>query len=344
MGISIVIRCFNEERHIGKLLSGIMQQTVQDIEIILVDSGSTDATLSIASHFPVKVVSIAPQDFSFGRSLNLGCQAATQDLIAIASAHVYPVYQDWLARLTAPFKNPQVALVYGKQRGDERTQYSEHQVFAKWFPDASNSHQNHPFCNNANAAIRRSLWAQIPYDETLTGLEDLDWAKRIMQLNYQIAYVAEAEIIHVHEETPQQTYNRYRREAIALHQIFPQERFKLWDFIRLFSANTLNDYCYAWRDRVFHRHLIAIPRFRWMQFWGTYQGFIQQGPISSQLQKTFYYPRSQNRLDWSPDQSIKRQRINYEQADENACFDAQSPELKSAEQELYPSPQGSIAP
>ncbi|NEO00616.1 MAG: glycosyltransferase, partial [Moorea sp. SIO3I7] len=46
--ISIIIRCYNEEEHIGRLLSGIMQQTIQDVEIIVVDSGSTDATPSIA--------------------------------------------------------------------------------------------------------------------------------------------------------------------------------------------------------------------------------------------------------------------------------------------------------
>ncbi|MGB7712111.1 MAG: glycosyltransferase [Microcoleus sp.] len=74
---SVVIRCYNEEQHIGRLLSGIMEQSVRDVEIILVDSGSTDATVAIASRYPIKLLSIQPQEFSFGRALNLGCQAAT---------------------------------------------------------------------------------------------------------------------------------------------------------------------------------------------------------------------------------------------------------------------------
>ena len=86
--LSIVIRCYNEEEHIGRLLSGIMQQTVKDVEVVIVDSGSTDATLSIASRYPVRVVHIAPQEFSFGRSLNRGCAAATGDILVFASAHV----------------------------------------------------------------------------------------------------------------------------------------------------------------------------------------------------------------------------------------------------------------
>ncbi|MFM6205689.1 glycosyltransferase family 2 protein, partial [Planktothrix sp.] len=93
---SLVLRCYNEEQHIGRLLSGILQQTLQDYEIIVVDSGSTDATVAIACRYPIKLLSIQPQEFSFGRALNLGCQAATGDIIVTASAHVYPVYRDWL--------------------------------------------------------------------------------------------------------------------------------------------------------------------------------------------------------------------------------------------------------
>ena len=85
---SIVIRCYNEERHIGRLLSGILQQGGLDVEIIVVDSGSTDATLSVAARYPVKILSVHPKDFSFGLSLNTGCQAASHELIVIASAHV----------------------------------------------------------------------------------------------------------------------------------------------------------------------------------------------------------------------------------------------------------------
>lgn len=312
--VSIVIRCFNEEQHIGRLLSGIMQQTVQDVEIILVDSGSTDATLSIASRYPVRVLSIRPEEFSFGRSLNLGCRAATAELIVIASAHTYPVYDDWLEQLLAPFQDPNVGLAYGKQRGHEQTKYSEQQVFAHWFPEASDWNQTHPFCNNGNAAIRRALWEQLPYNEDLTGLEDLDWAHRAMALGYRLAYVAEAEVVHVHNETWRQLYNRYRREAIAFKRIFPHEKFHLWDFVRLFVTNVVTDYYHAWHDRVLHRHWRAIPAFRLMQFWGTYRGYAHRGPITGQLRQTFYYPRGLARPINHVTAARRRRVINYNQS------------------------------
>ncbi len=287
---SVVIRCHDEEAHIGRLLSGILRQTVRDVEIVVVDSGSTDATLSIVSQYPVKVLSIPPADFSFGRALNLGCAAASAPLLVFASAHVYPVYEDWLERLLAPFADPRVALAYGRQRGDERTHYSEHRVFARWFPDTSEHDQKHPFCNNANAAIRRSVWEQLPYDEELTGLEDIDWARRASEAGHRIAYAPDAEIVHVHEESPRRIYNRYRREAIAMKRIFPHERFGLVDLVRLWATNLASDAFSAVREGKLWRSIRSIVMFRTMQLWGTYRGFNRHGPVSSTLKRTFYYP------------------------------------------------------
>jgi len=287
---SIIIRCYNEENHIGRLLSGIMQQTSADFEVLLVDSGSTDATLAIASRYPVKTISINKEDFSFGYSLNVGCEAAKGEYLVFVSAHVYPVHHDWLERLLEPFSDERVGLVYGKQRGNELTKFSEHQVFAKWFPEESNFDQGHPFCNNANAAVRKSLWERFRYDESLTGLEDLAFAKKLIGAGYKIVYQADAEIIHVHQETSKALFNRYRREAIALKENLPHEKFGLFDFVHMFTKNVFSDCCRALRVGLFLRSLHSILQFRFLQFWGTYRGYAQQGAVSRQLKNKFYYP------------------------------------------------------
>jgi rhamnosyltransferase len=308
--VSIIIRCYNEEQNIGKLLSGIMVQTYQDFEIILVDSGSTDATLAIAGGYPIRVISISPEEFSFGRSLNLGCQVAKGEYLIVVSAHVYPVSRDWIEQLLRPFSTPQVALVYGKQRGDATTKYSEHQIFSRWFPDTSNYNQDNPFCNNANAAVRKSLWQEFPYNELLTGLEDVAWSNRIMEAGYCIAYSSEAEIVHIHNESARRIYNRYRREAIAFKSIFSEENFVLSDFIRLFFSNVFTDYYHAIHERLLLRNIVSIPLFRLMQFWGTYKGFHQHGNQLKELRKTFYYPRSLKR---ATNQVSNRETIDYSQ-------------------------------
>jgi cellulose synthase/poly-beta-1,6-N-acetylglucosamine synthase-like glycosyltransferase len=73
----LVVRAFNEERHIERLLEGVRHQTVRDVEVILVDSGSTDATAAIAAQYRAKVVHIPPAEFTFGRSLNRGLPRPT---------------------------------------------------------------------------------------------------------------------------------------------------------------------------------------------------------------------------------------------------------------------------
>jgi rhamnosyltransferase len=291
MNCSIVVRAFNEARHLPRLLEGVRRQTVADVELILVDSGSTDETVAIAKGFGARVVNIPPQEFTFGRSLNLGVQAATRELMVVASAHVYPVYPDWLERLLEPFEDPAVALAYGKQRGMQTTKFSEHQIFARWFPEQSQAKQNHPFCNNANAAIRRALWVEHPYDETLTGLEDLEWGRWALAAGHALAYVAEAEIIHIHDERPAGVYRRYEREAMAFKHLYPAAHFSLYDVMRMAGGNVLSDVWHAARQRVLWGSFASICWFRWMQFWGTYQGYRRSAEWNWQLRQTFYYPR-----------------------------------------------------
>lgn len=288
---SIVIRAFNEEKHIGKLLEGIFHQSLDEIQVILVDSGSTDATLKIVNQYPVEIIHIQPQDFTFGRSINMGVSAAQADLVVFASAHVYPVYPDWLERLLEPFRNGKIALSYGKQRGNEITKFSEQMIFAHWFPETSNFNQDHPFCNNANAAIRRELWIQHPYNETLSGLEDLEWAQWAVDQGMQIAYVAEAEIIHVHSETWRGIQNRYKRESMAFKMIYPQEKFTFKDFLHALISNVSSDIRIARIQKKALQNVSNIFAFRWHQFLGTYRGYNQTGPLTWKLKQTFYYPR-----------------------------------------------------
>lgn len=308
---SVVIRCHNEERHVGRLLDGVLRQSVDDIEIVVVDSGSTDGTLEVVARYPAQVIRIRPEEFSFGRSLNRGCAAASGEVVVIVSAHVYPLFDDWIERLTAPFRDADVALVYGRQRGDDRSRYSECQVFAQWFGERSIPDQAHPFCNNANAAIRRSVWERIPYDETLTGLEDIAWARAAKARGHRIVYEAAAEVVHVHEETARQVLNRYRREAIAMRTLFPEERFSFAEFVRLFIGNVWSDLYHARHDRRLVRSFVDVVQFRLVQFWGTYRGYSQRGPVPSQLRARFYYPRTRRRVGTVSENDRSRRSIEY---------------------------------
>lgn len=307
------MRCFNEEAHIGRLLTGALSQTRKPDEIVVVDSGSTDATLAIASTFDVQIVSLAPELFSFGHALNVGIAASTGEIAMFASAHVYPIYDTWVERLVAPFDDQQVALTYGLQQTPPNGRFSEQRLLSQWFPARSAPRQRHPFCNNANAAIRRSAWEQRHYDEQLTGLEDLDWAKYAMERGHSIAYVAEAPVVHVHDESFRQVFNRYRREAIAHKDIYNDQEMGIATAASLAAFNIFGDYREALKTGRLQENLLDIPRFRAAQFLGTYRGFAQSGPVTDLLRRRFYYPSNEASVSALAHADAPGQAITYDE-------------------------------
>src|SRR5262249_31657881 len=137
MRASIIIRTMNEGRHLPAVLTTVGQQTVrcEDRETIIVDSGSTDDTLQIAASEGCKILHISREEFSFGRSLNLGCNSARGNTLVFVSGHCIPKGVEWLERLISPIEKGDVQITYGRQIGGETTKFSEHQVFAKYFPE-----------------------------------------------------------------------------------------------------------------------------------------------------------------------------------------------------------------
>ncbi|HUG33842.1 MAG TPA: glycosyltransferase family 2 protein, partial [Anaerolineales bacterium] len=128
-----------------------------------------------------------------------------------------------------------------------------------------------------------------------TGLEDVAWGRWVKEQGYTIAYVPEAEIVHVHEETPRGVYNRYRREAMAFKKIYPESHFNVYDFLRLTVANIFSDLWHAARERVLWRNATSIFWFRFMQFHGTRMGHRETSLVTPQLRETFYYARKRKK-------------------------------------------------
>lgn len=295
MKATIVIRCLNEERHLPTLLDALHRQTHRPHQVLVVDSGSIDGTVRLARQWGAEIIHISPQEFSFGRALNRGASHATGDILVLVSAHAYPLSERWLERLLVPFADRQVALAYGAQRGDHRSKFSEHQIFRQWFPSESCLDQPHHFCNNANAAVRRTVWQSMPYDEDVPGLEDIQWAKRARQRDFKVAYVAEAAIAHVHEEAYGQIYRRYRREAIGLRAVSSGEHMGLAHAFGLFLRAVAMDLGAARHEGVGWKVIGSIICFRAAQYWGTYRGLRWRASITDEVRSRLYYPKSYSR-------------------------------------------------
>ena len=291
MAVSVIIRTFNEERHLAELLQAVYEQEYPDpVEVIVVDSGSTDRTLEIAGRHHTRIVRLAPEDFTFGHSLNLGCAAATGDLLVFVSGHCVPASRRWLSELLRALSDARIAMTYGRQIGAESTRFSEHQIFAKYFPDQDSIPQHGFFANNANSAIRKSDWESCRFDEELTGLEDMAWAKTMTNLGRSIGYVAGAPVRHIHHETWRKVRLRYEREAIALQKIMPEVHLHLADVLRYFFSAVLTDWSKAIGQRCLRRCWAEIVMFRFCQYYGSYRGNHEHRVLSSRAKERYFYP------------------------------------------------------
>lgn len=297
MLISVVIRTFNEERYLGELLAGVRRQRLEgdSVEIVLVDSGSTDSTVAIANQYHCRIVHIAKADFTFGRSLNVGCEAAEGEVLVFVSGHCVPFNEHWLAELVRPIKQGEAVYSYGRQLGRDTTKFSEQQVFEKYFPADPDMRQAGFFCNNANAALLRSAWSDVRFDEELTGLEDLQMAKALYSRGRRIGYCADSAVYHIHDESWPQVRRRYEREALALQQIMPEVHVSLIDFFRYFLNGVWNDWKVAAARGCLSRNLASVVLFRLMQFWGTYRGNLEHRRISARVREEYFYPTRSRR-------------------------------------------------
>lgn len=296
--VSVVVRALNEEKWLGKALAACRSQTLvkgRQIELILVDSGSTDATVSIAREHGARIVHIAKEEFTFGRSLNVGCEAARGEILVFISAHCIPMTDAWLELLIRPIEEGLCDYTYGRQVGHAISRFSERQVFAHYFGKMSQIPQQGFFCNNANSAISADIWRKHRFDETVTGLEDMVLAKTIVAAGGRVGYVAEAPVAHIHEESLKQTQRRYYREALTMRTIMPEVHFHIWDMVSCFVAGVIHDAHAAMQEKAFWKEAGGIIGFRFNQYWGTYRGHNEHRVLSQAQKISYYYPQSPKR-------------------------------------------------
>lgn len=261
------------------------------MEMVLVDSGSTDKTLEIAKKHGLRVVHIPKSKFSFGRSLNWGCDASTGEYLVFISAHCIPTHDRWLQNLVNPLIEDKAVYSYGRQIGNHYNKFSEKQLFAKYFPSQSAVPQEGFFINNANSAIKTKVWEQYRFDEDVTGLEDMVLGKQVVNDGAKIAYVADAPVTHIHEESFSQVRRRYYREALTLREVMPEVHMGFWDFIRYTVVGISNDMGAARRQKVLGQVFLEVISFRVLQFWGSYKGQNENRKLSREQKEAYYYPK-----------------------------------------------------
>ena len=201
--LGIVIRTLNESELLGRCLETLQRQDSHfDLDIVVVDSGSTDATVEIARSYGARVVNLSPADFDYSKALNVGLEEARGEFVISISAHAIPVDDQWLKMMTAPFDDSRVAGVSSRQVPWPDAPWQEVHRLQHQFGDTGDTYEDpdEVVFSNAASAIRRSAWVDQPF--TLPAAEDLEWARRVLSAGWVVVYEPRAAVYHSHDEGP----------------------------------------------------------------------------------------------------------------------------------------------
>tara|TARA_B000000475_G_scaffold262260_1_gene247656 strand:+ start:1396 stop:2652 length:1257 start_codon:yes stop_codon:yes gene_type:complete len=211
--VSIIIRGKNEEDWLGLCLKSIHEQTFKDFEIIYVDNQSNDASLKIAKEFKVdKIKKI--KEFLPGRAINQGIRLSQGKYIVILSAHCIPKDRNWLSRMVKSIKPKKIAGVYGRQLPLRSTSSDDARDLLMTFGNENRIQKKDPFFHNANSIIKKAIWNKVNFDESITNIEDRDWAKKVLSMGFEIKYDSSASVFHFHGLHQHNNYESFRATAV----------------------------------------------------------------------------------------------------------------------------------
>lgn len=172
MTISVIIPVLNEENSIAKLLEYLLeiQNPKFTKEIIVVDGGSTDATLDILQSYPA--IKVIPSQKGRAIQMNAGAKNATSDILYFLHCDTFPP-KDFDAEISAKVQNKNTSGCF-KMKFD-----SNHIVLkvSQWFTQF-----NHKLCRGGDQSlfVERNLFEKLNgFDENLTLYEDNEFISRL---------------------------------------------------------------------------------------------------------------------------------------------------------------------
>ncbi len=218
---SIILRLRNEVKHVGAVLRALSTQTFTDYEIVVVDSGSTDGTLEAVSAYPITLIQIQPEEFTYGYALNVGAEYARGRYLVSVSGHSIPADEHWLARLVDACSPSWVAASYSRLMAPADGLRHYKLLYPMLYPATASFQNGNNTFHNASSCVKRDVWLHNPFDEVLPACEDFDWARRVRQLGYAIVYEPRSVIYHIHDESIAQYLARtFGRDLPAMAKVW----------------------------------------------------------------------------------------------------------------------------
>jgi rhamnosyltransferase len=224
--ISVVIPVKDGGVDLLRCLAGIAEQEVdEEVEVVVVDSGSTDGSADTARANGAVVHEIPAAEFGHGRTRNLGVQLARGDLVVFTSQDAVAIDEGWLANLAGAARSGgDVAGAYGRQLPHAGARPPE--VFFLDFlygptprtqrlaADEALTFEATLF-SNVNAAIPRAMLEAFPFRDDLVMSEDQEWSRRVLRAGHALVYEPAAAVRHSHAYTIRSAFQRFFDSGVS---------------------------------------------------------------------------------------------------------------------------------
>ena len=261
--VSVVLPVKNEAARLVTMLPLILAQRAPALlEIIAVDSGSSDATVDVLRDFHATVIAIDPSSFDHGLTRNLGARHARGDVLLFINGRARPVGESWLRPLIVALEaDPLVAgacsRVLPHPDADPLTVHDCNR-------EASGSPQRHlrritdwsgytamatevrrEFLNfhTVSALIRADVHARIPFRRVRAIGEDLLWAREVLEGGYALTHEPASVVHHSHDYSLRELLERNVDDGIANADINGR-RFSEADVLATVQAMARQDWAY----------------------------------------------------------------------------------------------------
>jgi len=217
--ISVVMRSFNEAWAIGDTIREVFNQDYDgEIELIIIDSGSSDGSIDIIKQDSrARLVEIPLGTYVPGPVLNMGAREASHDWLVYLNADAKPVGRDWLTNLLRPcLDDPKFGAAFSRQipRPDCQAVFA-HDYDRCFGPERESVNWDH-FFSMVSCVTHRSVLDKVPIREDLQYAEDDEWTRRLIANGYHVLYAIDSVAMHSHNYTLKQSYKRSFGDAKAM--------------------------------------------------------------------------------------------------------------------------------
>jgi glycosyltransferase involved in cell wall biosynthesis len=239
--VTVAIPVLNGAAYLEEVLQAVRAQDVDvPVEVLIVDSGSTDGSLEIARRYGARVIEIPASEFSHGGTRNMAMAEAEGDVVAFLTQDATPASGRWLASLLEGFAQADdVALVFGphiarpehshvfaremrdhfRTWGDgERIDVQRLGASAQELADYRAFPGKLQFFSDVNGAVARWAWERIPYRE-VPYAEDQMLGREIIEAGHAKVFHPGAAVYHSHAYPPLAFLRRYFDEYRSLHEV-----------------------------------------------------------------------------------------------------------------------------